>query len=102
KDAKYAPEYWIDEGLLALEFPTNMDKLHELGVGTSYWFNAFLGTPEVDPSEYFIFLEKPPYCEICHTICGKHSSACWARDPKGTHSTFAFSYLNKEAKVWVK
>ncbi|MCD9559872.1 hypothetical protein HAX54_018198, partial [Datura stramonium] len=30
KEAKYAPENWIDEGFLALEFPAIQDKLHEL------------------------------------------------------------------------
>ncbi|MCE3049463.1 hypothetical protein HAX54_044917 [Datura stramonium] len=33
KEAKYAPEYWIDEGRLALEFPAIREKLHELGAG---------------------------------------------------------------------
>ncbi|MCE3049385.1 hypothetical protein HAX54_044734, partial [Datura stramonium] len=33
KEAKYAPENWIDEGLLELEFAAIRDKLCELGVG---------------------------------------------------------------------
>ncbi|MCD9638390.1 hypothetical protein HAX54_022331, partial [Datura stramonium] len=33
KEAKYAPENWIDESRLALEFPVVRDKLHKLGVG---------------------------------------------------------------------
>ncbi|MCD9638169.1 hypothetical protein HAX54_021943, partial [Datura stramonium] len=37
KEAKYAPENWIDEGGLALEFPTIRDKIRELGAG--YIFN---------------------------------------------------------------
>ncbi|MCD7460817.1 hypothetical protein HAX54_044496, partial [Datura stramonium] len=37
KEAKYEPENWIDEGLLALEFPTIQYKICELGVG--YIFN---------------------------------------------------------------
>ncbi|MCE2055538.1 hypothetical protein HAX54_042842 [Datura stramonium] len=32
KEAKYAPENWIDEDLLTLEFPAIRDKLHQLGV----------------------------------------------------------------------
>ncbi|MCD9639283.1 hypothetical protein HAX54_023708, partial [Datura stramonium] len=32
KEARYAPKSWIDEGHLALEFPTIRDKLRELGV----------------------------------------------------------------------
>ncbi|MCD7470760.1 hypothetical protein HAX54_010866 [Datura stramonium] len=32
-EAKYAPENWIDEGFLALDFPAIQYKLHELGVG---------------------------------------------------------------------
>ncbi|MCD7465302.1 hypothetical protein HAX54_001012, partial [Datura stramonium] len=37
KESKYAPENWIDEGLLALEFLTIRDKICELGGG--YIFN---------------------------------------------------------------
>ncbi|MCE0482231.1 hypothetical protein HAX54_040746, partial [Datura stramonium] len=37
KEAKYALENWIDEGLLALEFPSIWDKICELGAG--YIFN---------------------------------------------------------------
>ncbi|MCD7462324.1 hypothetical protein HAX54_048256, partial [Datura stramonium] len=33
KEAKHAPKNWIDEGRLALEFPTIREKLRELGVG---------------------------------------------------------------------
>ncbi|MCD7472811.1 hypothetical protein HAX54_014180, partial [Datura stramonium] len=33
KEAKYALEIWIDEGHLALEFPTILDKVRELGLG---------------------------------------------------------------------
>ncbi|MCE3051896.1 hypothetical protein HAX54_051144, partial [Datura stramonium] len=50
-------------------------------------FNAFLETPAVDPSEYFILLEKLPYRDICHTLCSEHSSSRRARDKNGTHST---------------
>ncbi|MCE3215868.1 hypothetical protein HAX54_003853, partial [Datura stramonium] len=32
-------------------------------------FNAFLETPTIYPSVYFILLEKPPYRDICHTLC---------------------------------
>ncbi|MCE3216651.1 hypothetical protein HAX54_007333 [Datura stramonium] len=32
-EAKYAPEHWIDEGLLTQEFPAIRDKSRELGVG---------------------------------------------------------------------
>ncbi|MCE3049460.1 hypothetical protein HAX54_044848 [Datura stramonium] len=38
-------------------------------------FNAFLGTPVVDPEMYFMFLEKPPYRDIFNTLCGDHSAA---------------------------
>ncbi|MCD7456695.1 hypothetical protein HAX54_032778, partial [Datura stramonium] len=37
KEAKYAPENWIDEDCLALEFLAIRDKICELGVG--YIFN---------------------------------------------------------------
>ncbi|MCD7470843.1 hypothetical protein HAX54_011006 [Datura stramonium] len=37
KDAKYAPENWIDGDHLALEFPDIRHKIHELGAG--YIFN---------------------------------------------------------------
>ncbi|MCE3049572.1 hypothetical protein HAX54_045183, partial [Datura stramonium] len=37
KEAKYAPENWIDEGLLELEFPVIEDKIRKLGAG--YVFN---------------------------------------------------------------
>ncbi|MCE0481251.1 hypothetical protein HAX54_038846 [Datura stramonium] len=33
KEAKYAPEKWIDEGRLSLEFLTIYDTIHELGLG---------------------------------------------------------------------
>ncbi|MCE3215322.1 hypothetical protein HAX54_001872, partial [Datura stramonium] len=33
KEAKYAPENWIDVGRLALEFPATRDKVRELGLG---------------------------------------------------------------------
>ncbi|MCE0481683.1 hypothetical protein HAX54_039614 [Datura stramonium] len=33
KEVKYAHENWIDEGLLALEFSTIPDKVHELRLG---------------------------------------------------------------------
>ncbi|MCD9644495.1 hypothetical protein HAX54_032720, partial [Datura stramonium] len=32
-------------------------------------FNAFLGKPVVDHSEYFVLLERPPYHDIHHTLC---------------------------------
>lgn len=32
KEVKYAPENWIDEGRLTLEFPTIWDKIWELGL----------------------------------------------------------------------
>ncbi|MCD7471835.1 hypothetical protein HAX54_012564 [Datura stramonium] len=75
--------------------------------GQVVWFIAkkfisFLVTPAVGPSKYFIFLEKPPYRDIHHTLCSEHSSARWARDHNGTHSTLMFAYLNREAKVLVK
>ncbi|MCE3217059.1 hypothetical protein HAX54_010201, partial [Datura stramonium] len=59
-------------------------------------FNAFLCTLVVDPSMYFLLLQKAPY------LCGEYSYAYWERDHKGTHSTHLFSYLNKEARVWDK
>ncbi|MCD7468291.1 hypothetical protein HAX54_006336, partial [Datura stramonium] len=37
KEAKYAPENWIDEGHMAFEFPAIWDKIRELGV--DYIFN---------------------------------------------------------------
>ncbi|MCD7473593.1 hypothetical protein HAX54_015534, partial [Datura stramonium] len=37
KKAKYAPENWIDEGRMALEFLYIREKIRELGVG--YIFN---------------------------------------------------------------
>lgn len=103
---------WEQDSYLVREFYANWDtsfgestkvKLRGQVVRFSFKsFNAFLGTLVVDPSEYFILLEKPPYRHILHTLCGEHSSTHWARDHKGTHSTLLFSYLNKEAKVWVK
>ncbi|MCE3051964.1 hypothetical protein HAX54_051256 [Datura stramonium] len=69
---------------------------------TTKTFNVFLGTPVVDPSEYFILLEKPPYHDIRHDLYGEHLSVHWARDQNGTYSTLPFSYLNNKAKVWVK
>ncbi|MCD9560233.1 hypothetical protein HAX54_018736, partial [Datura stramonium] len=105
---KYAPENWIDEAHLLVEFPNIRDKVRELGFGyifaklkecnlismrkfyenwyTSFGertkvkirgqvvsfsfkrFNAFLGTLAVDPSEYFIQLENPPYRNIRRTL----------------------------------
>ncbi|MCD9560145.1 hypothetical protein HAX54_018626, partial [Datura stramonium] len=32
-EAKYAPENWIDEGFLALEFPTIRDRICQMGLG---------------------------------------------------------------------
>ncbi|MCD9639978.1 hypothetical protein HAX54_024989, partial [Datura stramonium] len=114
KEAKYAPENWIDEGRLTFEFPTISDTVHELGQGyvfpepeecnltlvrkfyenwnTSYGestnikvqdqvvrfttrsYNVFLGTPVVDLEMYFLFLEKSPYRDIFHTLCGEYSN----------------------------
>ncbi|MCD7473414.1 hypothetical protein HAX54_015252 [Datura stramonium] len=34
KEAKYAPKNWIDEGHLALAFPTICDTVRDLGLGT--------------------------------------------------------------------
>ncbi|MCD7464279.1 hypothetical protein HAX54_052397, partial [Datura stramonium] len=68
---------------------------------TTRYFNAFLGTLVVDP-EMFLMLEKTPYRDIHHTLCREHSSAQWARSENDTHSTLSFSYLTKEARVWVK
>ncbi|MCD9638700.1 hypothetical protein HAX54_022824 [Datura stramonium] len=76
KEAKYAPKNWIDESRLALEFPTIHGTVRELGLGS---FNAFLGTPVVDPEMYFMLLEKPPYHVIRHTFCGENSAAQWER-----------------------
>ncbi|MCE2055153.1 hypothetical protein HAX54_042069, partial [Datura stramonium] len=138
KEAKYAPENWIDEVHLELDFPAIRDKIRELGAGyifneqerrnlilvrefytswdtsfgestkikirgqvvrfTAKRFNAFLEKPSVDPLEYFILLVKPPYRDICHTLCGEQSYNCCAKDHNGTHSTLAFAYLNREAK----
>ncbi|MCD7448442.1 hypothetical protein HAX54_042239, partial [Datura stramonium] len=51
---------------------------------TSRSLNAFPGMPVVDPEMYFMMLEKPPYHEIYHNLCGEHSASQWAR---GTHTT---------------
>ncbi|MCE3050338.1 hypothetical protein HAX54_047004, partial [Datura stramonium] len=59
-------------------------------------FNAFLCMPVMDLSIYFQLLEKPPYRDIFHTLCGEHSFSLWARDHNGTYSALLFSYLNKE------
>ncbi|MCE0482040.1 hypothetical protein HAX54_040374, partial [Datura stramonium] len=37
KESKYAPENWIDEGQLALEFSDTREKIREFGAG--YIFN---------------------------------------------------------------
>ncbi|MCD9642839.1 hypothetical protein HAX54_029872 [Datura stramonium] len=34
-------------------------------------FSAFIETPLVDHSEYFILPEKPPYRDNHHTLCGE-------------------------------
>ncbi|MCD7462843.1 hypothetical protein HAX54_049455 [Datura stramonium] len=108
KEAKYAFKNLINEGFLELEFPTIRDTVTDtcllsLRSVTSPWsFNAFFGTPVVDLLGYFILLEKPPYLDIFHTLYGEHSSSCWGRDHNDTHSTLLFSYLIKEARVWVK
>ncbi|MCE3215042.1 hypothetical protein HAX54_000601 [Datura stramonium] len=97
-EAKDAPENWNDEGLFALEFPTIRGTVRELGS-----FNAFLGTPVVDPMMYLIFLEKPPhrdirtpvvdlvmyslflekppYRNIHHMLYGEHSAAPLGKGP---------------------
>ncbi|MCD9642758.1 hypothetical protein HAX54_029702, partial [Datura stramonium] len=138
--AKYAPKNLIDEGRLALEYPTICGTIRELGLGyvfvepeectltlvrkfydkwdTSFGestkvkikgqvvrisarsFSAFLCTPVVNPSMYAVFLEKPPYLDIHHTLYGEHLASQWARDHMGTYSTLLFSYLNKEDRVW--
>ncbi|MCD7472020.1 hypothetical protein HAX54_012846, partial [Datura stramonium] len=36
---------------------------------TAKMFNALLETPAVDPSQYFILLEKPPYRGTRNTLC---------------------------------
>ncbi|MCD7469734.1 hypothetical protein HAX54_008910, partial [Datura stramonium] len=63
---------------LAREFYANWDtsfrestkvKIRGLVVrSTAKWFNAFQRTTAVDPSEYFILMEKPPYRDIHHTL----------------------------------
>ncbi|MCD7449884.1 hypothetical protein HAX54_002042, partial [Datura stramonium] len=58
-------------------------------------FNEFLGIPVEDPKMYFQFLEKPPYRDIRHTLCGEHSIARWTRSETGVHSILPFSYLTK-------
>ncbi|MCD7453237.1 hypothetical protein HAX54_020180, partial [Datura stramonium] len=40
---------------------------------TARAFNAFLGTLVMDPEIYLLFLEKPPYRDICHILCREHS-----------------------------
>ncbi|MCD9641267.1 hypothetical protein HAX54_027358 [Datura stramonium] len=66
---------------------------------TARSFNAFLGTPLVEPEMYFMILKKPPYRDIHHTFCGEDSAARWARGENGTQLTLSFSYLTKEARV---
>ncbi|MCD7451459.1 hypothetical protein HAX54_011967, partial [Datura stramonium] len=107
KEAKYVPENWIDEGHLALEFLTIRDKIHELEAG--YIFSepercnlTLVREFHSNWDTSFGESTKPPYREIRHTLCDENSSAHWARDHNGPHSTVVFSYLNREAKVWVK
>ncbi|MCD7463163.1 hypothetical protein HAX54_050079, partial [Datura stramonium] len=79
KEAKYATENWIDEGFLALELIDIREKIRELGASYIFnesercnltsRFNAFLETLAVDPSQYFILLEKPPHFVREEKVC---------------------------------
>ncbi|MCD9639652.1 hypothetical protein HAX54_024304 [Datura stramonium] len=53
-----------------------------------------------DPVMYFLLIEKPPYRDICHILCGEHSTTRWTQNESGVHSTLLFSYFTRESKVW--
>ncbi|MCE3051162.1 hypothetical protein HAX54_049017, partial [Datura stramonium] len=65
-------------------------------------FNAFLGKPVVDPEMYFLLLEKPPYNDIRHILCGENLASRCSRSENGTHLTLSFSYLTKKARIQAK
>ncbi|KAH0730166.1 hypothetical protein KY289_001354 [Solanum tuberosum] len=41
--------------------------------------NEFLGTPNCDNSEFLAMIERPPYRNVRHTLCGVNSIARWDR-----------------------
>lgn len=55
-------------------------------------------------SEALTELQKwTPYRDIRHVLAGPQSSARWTRHAyRGFHQSFPFTYLNREARVWVK
>ncbi|KAH0767859.1 hypothetical protein KY285_003730 [Solanum tuberosum] len=51
--------------------------------------NEFLGTPNCDNSEFLAMIERLPYHDIRHTLCGVNSVARWDR-------------VRNMARIWLK
>ncbi|MCD7465877.1 hypothetical protein HAX54_002069, partial [Datura stramonium] len=55
----------------------------QVGHFTVRAFNVYLSMLEVDQEMYFVLLEKPPYRDIHHTLCGENLASRWARSKIG-------------------
>ncbi|KAH0652424.1 hypothetical protein KY289_030102 [Solanum tuberosum] len=65
--------------------------------------NEFLGTPNCDTADLLAMIERPPYRDIRHTLCGANFVARWDRVRNtGRHLTLHYGHFNLEARIWLK
>ncbi|KAG5628010.1 hypothetical protein H5410_013228 [Solanum commersonii] len=65
--------------------------------------NEFLGTPNCDDADFLAMIERPPYRDIRHTLCGVNSVVRWDRvRDMGRHLTLHYGHFNLEARIWLK
>ncbi|PHU17270.1 hypothetical protein BC332_12965 [Capsicum chinense] len=63
--------------------------------------NDLLGIPETNPNFLRQFVFFPPYKHIRHLLCSQRSSSSWTRHRvTSLHSSFPYTQMNKEARIW--
>ncbi|KAH0655820.1 hypothetical protein KY285_030702 [Solanum tuberosum] len=106
QESKYLGDEYVNEGRLRQEFPNILAKINALGLQYIFMdqaLNEILGTPNCDNADFLAMIERPPYRDIRHTLCGVNSIAQWDRvRDTGYHLTLHYGHFNLEAHIWLK
>ncbi|KAG5628133.1 hypothetical protein H5410_013351 [Solanum commersonii] len=82
QETKYQGDEYVDEGRLRQEFPNDLAQINALGLQNIFMdqaLNEYLGTPNYDNADFLAMIERTPYRDIRHTLCGVNSVARWDR-----------------------
>ncbi|KAG5589799.1 hypothetical protein H5410_040313 [Solanum commersonii] len=111
QESKYLGDKYVDEGssLTKVNWNTHCVELNRGFIRESWVrftveaLHDFLGTPNCDNAEFMEMIERPPYCDISHTLCGVNFVVWWDRvRDTGRHLTLHYGHFNLEARIWLK